>query len=84
MIIYLKYFVIWLLFMGLIAAITLVVPKLAKVIEQKVRQIKETRKSKFGVANLSDEAILPEDMLEKSGESNTNEVQNTAEKNLEL
>ncbi len=66
MIIYLKYFVIWLLFMGLIAAVTLVVPKLAKAIEKKVRQIKENRKSKFGIANLSDEAILPKDMLKKS------------------
>ncbi|MBQ1182884.1 MAG: hypothetical protein IIX60_00385 [Clostridia bacterium] len=64
MIVYLKYFVIWLLFMGLIAAVTLVVPKLAKVIEKKIQKIKETRKSKFGVANLSDEAILPEEMLE--------------------
>ena len=64
MIIYLKYFVIWLLFMGLIAAVTLVVPKLAKVIEKKIQKIKETKKSKFGVANLSDEAILPEEMLE--------------------
>ncbi len=81
MIIYLKYFVIWLLFMGLIAAITLVVPKLAKAIEKKVRQIKETRKSKFGIANLSDEAILPKDMLEKSDGSCIDEVQNTAEKN---
>ena len=74
MIIYLKYFVIWLLFMGLIAAITLVVPKLAKVIEQKVRQIKETRKSKFGVANLSDEAILPDEMLAKHSESGIDEA----------
>ena len=64
MIVYLKYFVIWLLFMGLIAAVTLVVPKLAKVIEKKIEKIKETRKSKFGVANLSDEAILPDEMLE--------------------
>ena len=64
MIVYLKYFVIWLLFMGMIAAVTLVVPKLAKVIEKKIQKIKETRKSKFGVANLSDEAILPEEMLE--------------------
>lgn len=64
MIVYLKYFVIWLLFMGLIAAVTLVVPKLAKAIEKKIQKIKETRKSKFGVANLSDEAILPEEMLE--------------------
>lgn len=65
MIIYLKYFVIWLLFMGLIAAVTLVVPRLAKVIEKKIQGMKENRKSKFGVANLSDEAILPDDMLEK-------------------
>ena len=64
MIVYLKYFVIWLLFMGLIAAVTLVVPKLAKVIEKKIQKMKENRKSKFGVANLSDEAILPEEMLE--------------------
>ncbi len=78
---YVKYFVIWLLFMGLIAVTTLIVPKLAKVIEKKVQQIKETRKSKFGVANLSDEAILPDDMLEKSDSSDTDEVQNTAEKN---
>lgn len=69
MIVYLKYFVIWLLFMGLIAAVTLVVPKLAKAIEKKVQEIKETRESKFGIANLSDEAILPEEMLEKSDSS---------------
>ena len=69
MIVYLKYFVIWLLFMGLIAAVTLVVPKLAKVIEKKIQKIKETRKSKFGVANLSDEAILPAEMLEKNNKT---------------
>ena len=69
MIIFLKYSVIWLLFMGLIAAVTLVVPKLAKAIEKKVQEIKETRESKFGIANLSDEAILPEEMLEKSDSS---------------
>jgi hypothetical protein len=32
--------------------------------------MKETRKSKFGVANLSDEAILPDEMLEKGDGSN--------------
>ena len=69
MMIYVKYFVIWLLFMGLIAAITLVVPKLAKVIEQKIKKIKETKKSNFGIANLSDEAILPSEMLEKNNKT---------------
>ena len=69
MMIYVKYFVIWLLFMGLIAAITLVVPKLAKVIEQKIKKIKETKKSNFGIANLSDEAILPAEMLEKNNKT---------------
>lgn len=38
---YVKYFVIWLFFMALIAGITLLVPKIAKPVE---RWIKEKRK----------------------------------------
>lgn len=45
MITYVKYFVIWLLFMALIAGITLLVPKVSKPIERWIKQKRENMKS---------------------------------------
>lgn len=66
---YLKYFGTWVLFMALIAGIALIVPKIAKALDKKFKKIKEERQNKYGIANLSDEAILPEAMLENSAEA---------------
>ncbi len=81
---YLKFIGGWVFFMALIAGITLLVPKIAKAIEKKFKQIKENRTQKFGIANLSDEAILPEGMLEKSKETDTAEAPMSADENKEL
>ena len=90
MLYYLKYFGTWVFFMALIAGIALLVPKMAKALDKKFKKIKEERQNKYGIANLSDEAILPENMLENTAEapetpteSNTvsaAETHNTAEK----
>ena len=65
---YLKFIGGWVFFMALIAVITLLVPRIAKELDKKREKFKKNQNRRFGIANLSDEAILPEDMLDKNEE----------------
>ena len=75
---YIKYFGSWLFFMSLIAVITLAVPKIAKAMEKRIAQIKDQTKGKHGIADLSDEAIMP-DVMPADGENATETTAETEE-----
>ncbi len=52
---YIQYFVAWLFFMGLIAVITLVVPKIAKPIEKWIAEKRANKEAEDSISTLPEE-----------------------------